>query len=174
MPYVVNKKAQLKIQEMAFVLVAIVIFFALIALVFFSIKLNSIKKQAGLVQEEQAASLVRQISGIPELSWSCSSCIDFDKAMALSLSDKNALSSFLELDYLKIELLYPQSNNQSCVLGSYPNCKNLLLINTTTNFGIVSSAFVNLCRWDSEKQQNICELGKVYASGAGVKKDETK
>lgn len=164
------KKAQVKIQEMAFVLVAVMILFALAALIFFSVKINSMKEQATLLKEEQTASLVRYISGIPELSWNCPGCIDFDKALALSRQDKNAFANFFELDSLELEVLYPKQNEEFCVLGSYPLCSKLVIINKTGNFGISSSAFVTLCRWSSEKQQQVCALGKVYASGTGVGK----
>lgn len=166
-----NKRAQLKIQEMAFVLVAIVIFFALISLVFFSVRINSLKKQASLIQEEQTASLVRHISGTPELSWkACSGCIDLDKAIALKKTGTNAYSSLWELDYLMIERIYPEHQKRECVYGNYPECNSLVLINSTKDYGITSTAFVSLCFWNSEKSQEICELGRIYASGSGVKR----
>ncbi|MEK6855875.1 MAG: hypothetical protein AABX66_01815 [Nanoarchaeota archaeon] len=161
-------KGQLKIQEMAFVLVAIVIFLGLVALIFFSIRLNNIKNEAATLKEEQAAALVRHISGLPELSWDCPGCIDLDKAIALKNSKDISLNNFLELDYLMIEILYPLQKKGNCVIGNYPDCSQILLINDTKDFGVASSAFVTLCRWQSDKQQEVCALGKVYAAGKGV------
>lgn len=171
MRFVELKRAQLKIQEMAFVLVAIVIFFALIALLFFSVKINSIKNQADIIQDEQAASLVRHISGLPEFSWSCVGCVDLDKVMALKKTGSIAALEMLELDYLKIEVLYPSSSQKICAIGNYPSCSEIVLLNKTRDYGLASSAFVNLCRWSSNAQQEICLLGKIYASGAGVKNE---
>lgn len=159
-------KAQLKIQEMAFVLVAIMIFFALLALVFFSVKMGSYKETAANLQEEQASLLVRHISGIPELSWGCPGCIDMDKALALSISNHQDFARSIELDYLMLESLYPDSNPRECNLAVYPDCSKITIISSSnSSFGTASSAFVNLCRWNSEKKQIVCSLGRVYASG---------
>ena len=52
-----GKKAQLKIQEMAFVLLGIMMFFGMVALVYFSIRLSSLEQDVGSQREEEAMTL---------------------------------------------------------------------------------------------------------------------
>ena len=166
-----NKKAQLKVQEMAFVLIAVMIFFALIALFYFSIRISSVQKNAQELFENNAKAITLALSRYPELVWSeCSNCIDLDKAIVFKeMGNSSNYAKKWELDYLMIERVYPKSQSRECVLGTYPTCSSLTLINKTSSFGIVSYSFVNLCRYDSQSNQQICELGKIYASGKNVK-----
>ena len=87
-----TKKAQLKIQQMSFVLVAIVIFFALVSLVYFSISFSSLQEDAEQLRKDEAKQLVRKLSNTPEFAFTsetdCAICIDFDKAMQLANSEQ--------------------------------------------------------------------------------------
>src|SRR3989344_366257 len=100
-------KGQMKIQEMAFVLVAIFIFFALVALLYFSIRLSGLRQSAQMSNDDQAREMVKKIASMPEFSSpECDSCIDLDKA--LIVKNKVVYNNFWELDYLKIERVYPK------------------------------------------------------------------
>lgn len=165
-------KAQMKIQQMAFVLVALAIFFALASLLYFSITLNNLQNTAQGLQDAEAQEIVRKMSGTPELSFTsstdCSSCVDFDKA--LLLKEINAYQSFWNLDYLMIERIYPSSNNEECTRFNYPDCSRITLISSPqNNFGTETpSAFVSIARWDEDTNRFIYELGAIHASGRNV------
>ncbi len=164
------RKGQIKIQEMAFVLVALVVFFALVGLLYLSYRLHGVREAASDLEAEQAAALVRRIAGTPELRWgACAGCIDLDKAVVLG--EHNRTSFYREawgLDYLQIERLYPvPAQPRACSTGTYPACSTLTLLNASS-YGVTSQAYVSLCFWDAQIEQERCELGVIYASGGSV------
>lgn len=161
-----SKTGQMKIQEMAFVLVAIMIFFGLVALIFFSIRVSNLRESAGELREDEAKQLVRKLASTPEFSFrNCQVCIDFDKV--LELKGKKDYQGFWNLDYLAVELVYPDKNGE-CNKSNYPECRSITIINKT-QFGTAPDAFVSLCRWEQEKKGYFkCELGRIYASGKGI------
>lgn len=166
-----NKKGQIKIQEMAFVLIAVMIFFALAALFYFSLRSSSLEKSTQELYENNAKSLAAALSRYPELVWGeCTNCLDFDKALAFKeVGNSSQYSRKWELDYLMIEKVYPKTAKKECMFGNYPSCSYITLINSTSNQGSVSFSFVTICRFDSTIQQETCELGKIYTSGKNIK-----
>ncbi len=166
-----SSKAQMKIQQMAFMLVALVIFFSLAALIYFSFSLSILREQAGKLQEDEAKEIVRTLAGAPELAFTsssdCNSCIDLDKA--LLLKDVPAYKNFWNIDYLMIEKVYPPGSNTECDLFNYPNCGKITIISSQSNFGSASKAFVTLVRWDESLGKYKYELGRLHVSGENIK-----
>ncbi|MEK6928856.1 MAG: hypothetical protein AABW65_02795 [Nanoarchaeota archaeon] len=160
-------KGQLKIQEMAFALLAIIIFLVISGLFYFVFKASSLKEDVGEQRENEAREIARRIANTPEFSWStseCSNCIDLDKLMALK--DKESYKGFWNLEHLRIEVIYPVKNGE-CLKVNYPECSSITLVNKS--IAPLSSAFVSLCRQEFKKQGYIkCELGKIYAGGKKV------
>lgn len=158
-----DSRGQFKIQQMAFVLVAIMIFFAIAALFYFSIRVENLRESAESLNEGEARELVRKLSGTPEFSFSgCVNCVDLDKV--LMLKERRSYEKFWELEFLRVEKVYPE-NEGECTRANYPACKTIT-ITESENFGAPSSAFVSLCRWENEKGGYFkCELGRIYASG---------
>nr|AQS28255.1 hypothetical protein [uncultured archaeon]AQS28835.1 hypothetical protein [uncultured archaeon]AQS29022.1 hypothetical protein [uncultured archaeon] len=166
-----SKKAQMKIQQMAFMLVAVMIFFAMVAIVYFTITSSKLRDTADDLREEEAKELARQMAGTPELMFSkqaspYSSSVDFDKAFALSKMNvyKN---KYWNLDYLMIEKVYPSSINEDCTSGNYPDCRYLILIdNTRGNYTGTQTAPVAIVWWDP-KLESIgnyrFQLGRIHA-----------
>lgn len=159
-----TKKAQIKIQEMAFVLIAIVIFFVMIALIYFSIRMSSMRESVNELKEESAKVTARKLADIPEFSWAaCSGCVDADKIIALK--EKQSYKNFWNLNYLAVEKIYPNYTNVECTINNYPNCRTITVINKTRNKGVVMSAFVSICSYEPKSEgYTKCELGKIYAS----------
>jgi hypothetical protein len=148
-------KGQMKIQQMAFVLIAIAVFFALVALIYLSVRIKGIESGTLELREEEAKEIVRKLSTTPEFySNVCANCVDLDKVIALS--ESRAYEEFWELEYLAVERVYPVSDEK------------IEIVKRSENFGIPSSAFVSLCRWEGEKGYVKCEMGKIYASGKGL------
>ena len=162
-----SSKGQMKIQEMAFVLVAIVIFFALVALFYVSIRVSSLKQDATRLNDESAKEVVKSISSLPEFSsHECDNCIDLDKAIIIK--NEKAYQNFWNLDYLKIERVYPNDGTVECTEVNYPNCTTIT-IKSSKEIGTPNWAFVALCRHEaSDGGYSKCELGRIYASGKGI------
>lgn len=162
-----EKKGQMKVQEMAFVLIAIVIFFAMVALVYFSIRLSTLKTDVTTQREEAAKELVRKLADIPEFSWAeCSGCVDVDKV--LMLKDRTSYKKLWDVDYLMIEKVYPNKTQIECNAANYPDCTTITIINNTKNYGSPTSAFVALCGYEVSAGSVKCELGKIYASAKAI------
>lgn len=159
-----SKKAQLKIQQMAFVLIAILIFFAIIAIFYFSFYANNIKKNAESLSEQEASEIVRKLSSTPEFSFlGCTNCIDFDKIIVLKA--RNSYKELFNLDFLQIEKIYPISEKLECDKFNYPECNTITLIQNE-KIGSPKIALVSICRWENKKGGYYkCEIGRIYASG---------
>ncbi len=157
----------MKVQQMAFVLAAIVIFFALAGLMFLSIRLKSLESGVGDLKEEEAKVLVRKLAGSPELlDKECAYCVDFDKIMALK--GREGYEGFWNLDYLAVRIDYPVKEDVKCSAENYPNC-NIIEVVEGGDFGAADSAFVSVCRWEGDfGGYKKCEIGKILASGEGI------
>ncbi|MDP1695562.1 MAG: hypothetical protein Q8L29_01460 [archaeon] len=160
-----SSRAQMKIQEMAFVLVAIMIFFGLVVLLYMSIRLPSLRQDVNILAQNEASELAKGLSSTPEFAFTitdCSHCIDMDKVIALK--SMNTYKDFWKLDYLKIEKVYPVQTGE-CTGTNYPNCQSITIIDNE-EFGTPSSAFVALCRQAFENGEFYpkCELGRIYAN----------
>jgi hypothetical protein len=169
--YVSCSRGQIKIQQMAFMLVVLVIFFAMVGLVYLAISLANLKERAGALRDEEASKTVQKLSGVPELSFTsasdCSSCVDLDKA--LLLSERDSYNNFWNLDYLRIEKIYPESPDVECTRGSYPNCKWVTIIDKAAgDVAGTKTAFVSLVRWDPDLGGFRYEFGRIHAGGERI------
>jgi len=165
----VKNKAQMKIQQMAFMLIAVMIFFALVGLLILSVGFSGLKEKATALQEKNAILLVSKLANSPEFS--CpekTNCIDLDKIMALKNNINNYKTNkdknFWGVSNIEIIKIYPGGKFIECNSESYPNCNTLKLISEKTT-GITAENFVSLCRkeYDSENYLTYdkCELGKI-------------
>src|SRR3989344_3030780 len=84
-----GKRAQLKIQQMAFMLMAVTLFFILVGMFFLVIKFSGLKESATMLEEENAMLLATKIANSPEFSCGNAfgttkiACIDSDKMIVL-------------------------------------------------------------------------------------------
>ena len=160
--HAIYSKGQVKIQQMAFVLIAMIIFFIMAGLIFVAIYYSSLQKEVEGIREQEVKEIVRRISGSPEFSWlgegDCAACIDFDKVFLLKT--KESYQNFWRgIPYLEISKVYPSSDGE-CNTGNYPNCGSITIIDSKKNF-IAHSAFVALCYYEPTENYVKCELGKV-------------
>jgi len=115
-------KAQLKIQEMAFILVAIVFLFSLVFLFFARFQYAQMQEQAKVLREYRTVQLLHVVAGLPELQCPLqrsgspvSVCIDKDKAKQFS-QDEALRESFSELwknsniVEIKVEEIWPEKD----------------------------------------------------------------
>ena len=167
-----SKKAQLKIQQMAFMLIAVTLFFILVGMFVLSIYLSDLRNTALVFEEKNARLLVAKLANSPEFS--CgeafkgkkTNCIDADKVMMLR-ENINRYSGFWDVENIEIRIIYPESTNIKCTLENYPDC-NIIKIRDgpiTEEF----SNFVSLCRKASLDGEvyNKCEIAKLMVSYGG-------
>ena len=159
----------MKIQETAFMLVALAIFFGLALLIYVSLSVTGLRSEAQQLADEEARELVRKMASVPELTFSsgsdCAACVDLDKA--LMLKELQQYKNFWNLDYLMIERIYPRSEERECARSTYPDCDRLTIIDKRT--GVASqTSFVSLVRWDPNINSFRHEIGKIHASGKNL------
>jgi len=157
----------MKIQQMAFMLIVIFLFFALIGMVIISFKFSGMKEEAAVLEEQNAMLLVSKLANSPEFSCGESfgttkiNCIDMDKVFILK-QNINAYEDFWNIDNIEIRKIYPiLSGEVKCDLNNYPECNYLNLMSEEIT-GIGLSSFVSLCR--IEEGNTKCELGKLIVS----------
>jgi|SRR3989344_6068191 len=165
------KKSQMKIQQMAFMLIAVMVFFALVGLLIAAIGFSGLKEKATALQEKNAMLLVSKLANSPEFSCgedfkSQENCIDFDKVFILKENInkyKTGNKNFWRVSGIEIIKIYPKNSNFiECNSNNYQDCSKITLI---SGQGISAENFVSLCRkeFDSEKfiSYDKCELGKI-------------
>lgn len=164
-----NKKAQMKIQQMIFMLMAVTFLFILVGLLFLSIRLYNLKKTATNLEEENAMLLVSKLANSPEFSCgsafgSKGSCIDFDKLMVLK--DMTDYSELWGVAKIEVRKIYPDEGNTICDEGNYPNCGIIKILDKNVNTLPATSNFVSLCRKESGENTiyDKCELARLMIS----------
>ena len=164
-----NKSGQMKIQQMAFMLIAVTLFFALVAIFVISFKYSGLKQSATELEEENAMMLVTKLANSPEFSCGESfentkiNCIDEDKVMALK--ENPAYSGFWKVSNIEIRKIYPKTEEKICDSENYPNC-SIIKIYSKEVSGFDASNFVSLCRKESLDGETYdkCELAKMMIS----------
>jgi hypothetical protein len=168
----VNKSGQIKIQQMIFMIVAVFILFVIIGLIALSSKMSNLKKSATELERENALSLVSKLANSPEFYCGNSygnqksSCVDFDKAMAL----KNKIEDYEKFwGVSNIEIRIIPNENILCTDDNYPNCDTLKLISDEITGNSVSN-FVSVCYKESNEGDivNKCEIGQIIVSYEAV------
>lgn len=162
------KRGQVKLQQTAFMLIAITLFLILVALAFLSFRLSGLKEKATELQEENAKTLAIKMANSPEFSCGGafgtvrSNCIDLDKVMALK-ENINKYRGFWGVAGISMVRVYPKFNNVKCTLGNYPDCGILEVYSENKTKGADYSNFVSLCRKEliNGETVNKCEIGKI-------------
>ena len=140
----IDRKGQLRIQEMAFVLLAIVLL-GFIAFIFYAkVQSQGIQSSAERIKGETALSLRDKIAALPEIKCTEKLCIDKDKA--LMLKDYNLKGMFQGISEAKIVQLYPYDET--------------IMLYSAGKGNTSYSTFVNLC-----EQKN---LGGIFTYDCGL------
>lgn len=162
-----NKQAQLKIQEMAFFLVAIVLFFVLVGLFAFTIIFSNLSRGATSAAEERTLSSITNLADAPEFSCGEPNCVDGDKVVALMQNKK--YENFWPFSSLSVHRQSTFTKNESdwikCTSSNYPNCDVLEIYDKNIKNERIISNFVALCRLDLENDYNYkkCEVAELVA-----------
>ena len=129
-------KAQMKIQQMAFMLIAVVLFFSLVGMFVIVIKFSGLKESAAVLEERNALLLATKLANSPEFSCGEAfgsarvSCVDADKVMMLKENiEKYSDSDFWGVSNIEIRKIYPKMDEEIiCNIGNYPDCNLIKLI----------------------------------------------
>ena len=161
-----NSKAQVKIQQTAFMLVALVILFVMIFLFIIQFKLASLRGSAQDLEEQNSVLMVSRLAESAEFS--CGQaygsqkeyCLDMDKIFVLSQNIEH-YKSFFGVSNIEIRKIYPPEL-EKCTSTNYPNCGYIKILDKPST-GADHFAFVSLCRKEivNGKYSNKCELGKL-------------
>ncbi|MBS3084767.1 hypothetical protein J4411_02540 [Candidatus Pacearchaeota archaeon] len=162
------KKGQMKVQQMAFMMIGLAIFFILVGLFALSFILSGLKDSKALLDEQRATLLAGRLADSPEFSCANaygtgkSNCVDMDKVFAL----KNKIddySGFWGVLGIEIFRLYPYENQTlECDSSNYPYCGHITILKPK-NLGTDNSAYVSLCRKEKNGNSfyNKCEIGEL-------------
>ncbi len=163
-----SKRSQLKIQEMSFMLIAVVLFFVLVGLFVLAVFYVRIFDQANNIAQERTLSSVRNIANSPELNCNNykSNCVDGDKLMALSMD--NNYQRFFPYSSLRVVLIsgfnksYEDMNK--CDSINYPNCELIEAYNKKVRNERQVANFVAFCRTAVDNGiYEKCEIAKLIA-----------
>ncbi len=166
-----DKRAQLKIQQTAFMLLAITIFFVLVGLFVLIFRVAGIRSTANVLAQDDAMLLVSKLANSPEFSCGQAfgteklDCIDADKVMALKKNSED-YEGFWDVLNIEIRRISPKSEADiECHEFNYPDC-NIISVKSGELGGYSVSNFVALCRKESLEGSvyNKCELAKLIVS----------
>jgi hypothetical protein len=163
------KKAQLKIQQMAFMLIAVTLFFVLIGMFVLTIYVSELKNSAAILEEKNALLLVTKLANSPEFSCGVISgsirinCIDADKVMMLR-ERISKYRGFWGVENIEIRKIYPKTENKECILENYPDCNTIKI--REGEITTEHSNFISLCRKEyfEEEVYDKCEIAKLMVS----------
>lgn len=159
------KKAQYKIMQMAFMVVAVFIFFLMVGIFFFNFQTQKLKETAQVSNEQKTLVLISSIANSPEFHCSSSSsmCVDFDKAKILSLDKYGSLyTDFWPVSSIEIRIIDSSYDKiVSCKNKNLDNCNYYQIYNEENKTEIMKySSYITLCE---KKQVNIdnCKLAQL-------------
>ena len=167
-----SKRAQIKIQQTAFLLIAVTLFFALAGILVLSFRLSSLKESATMLEEKNALLLVSKLANSPELS--CGEafegkkiidCVDADKVMGIK-KDHAKYRRFWGVSNIEIRKIYPKLEGEvECSEANYPKECNLIRIWPRVegeNYTSIAN-YVSLCsKYPKEsKVYDKCEIAML-------------
>lgn len=153
-----EKKAQLKIDETAFMLLALVLLFVFVFIFYSNMQVKQLYSEKNRLQAEKAITLLQKISAMPEFSCLKGDCIDKDKVIAMkNVTGYDALWN--GLSSIRIMTLYP---NQS-----------LITIYEKGRKDITYSAYFPLCttKYHEGYVWQDCDMAKLLVSIEEVKQE---
>jgi hypothetical protein len=160
-----KKHGQFQIQQMAFMIMAIFIFFTLTGLFILRVSMGGLNSDAQDLKREKAISFLSTIPKMTELNFkgSCVNCLDIDKIKIFS--DYGAeYKRFFPLDSLKAFRVYPIPNNTVVDKEMICPSADCIILFDSQNTSIQEYAtFVSVCEGSKRSGifQEKCEIWKL-------------
>jgi hypothetical protein len=164
----VNKKAQYRIQQMVFMIVALLFFFILVGIFIVGYQFRTAKGNFADLQKEQAISFLEVLRNMPEFAYSSKDssskdlCLDLDKIEVISSN----ISNFSDLlPVASVEIIKGSSKRILCPSN---NCNSYLVYDSKQKDTQKYETSVCLCKKLSENSYSYdkCDMGKLIV---GVK-----
>jgi len=156
-------KAQMKIQQMAFMIMAVFFFFVLVGLFFLGIQFRGVGESAQQLQKEQVLSSLEVIADMPELNYNSkwSMALDEDKLRIMSGSFSEDYGEFWPVASIKVYKVYPKSEN--FVKCPALDCNYFEVYDSGQKNVQTYSTYVSVCRKvrESGYTYDRCEVGKL-------------
>tara|TARA_Y100000034_G_scaffold105630_1_gene133100 strand:- start:3976 stop:4494 length:519 start_codon:yes stop_codon:yes gene_type:complete len=156
---------QMKIQQMAFMIVAVFIFFTLVGLFFVSWQSRSIGRNAADLQKQQALSSIEVIRNMPELNCDLTEglCVDEDKLNVLAAGLSDDYAEFWPVASVKVYKVYPSFETEGSKKCPGLNCNYWEVYDSGQTSSEEFSGYVNICKKMRERGSNYekCEVGKL-------------
>ncbi|MCK5321467.1 hypothetical protein KAJ38_02720 [Candidatus Pacearchaeota archaeon] len=166
-------RGQMEIQQMAFMILAVFLFFILVGLFFLGIQFKDIKKNVAQLQTEQAISSLKVIADMPELNYDSheSMTLDEDKLRIMSGNLGTYYSEFWPVASVKVYKIYPKFNER--VKCPALNCNYFEIYDNGQESMKTYSTYVSICKKVKETGYiyDRCEVGKLVV---GVITNEAK
>jgi hypothetical protein len=164
----IAKTAQLGIQKMAFMIIAVFLFFIFVGLFFLSWQYKDVREGYEELEKEQTISYLSSISDISELNCKDNSylCLDEDKLKIMSgLPDleKQEYKEIWPVSSIKVYKIYPSF--ESLIKCPGLNCNYYEVYDSNQESSKEFSTYVLICKKISYSYTK-CEIGKL---SAGVK-----
>jgi len=156
-------KGQMKIMQMAFMIVAVFIFFVLVGLFFLSIQLGNIRGNAAQLQRDQAISSLRVIADMPELNYDSreSMTLDEDKLRIMSGNLSRTYDLYWPVASIGVYKIYPEFDEEKRCPGT--DCNYYEIYDSGQGDVETYSTFVSICKKmkESGSVYDKCEVGKL-------------
>ncbi len=166
-----TKLGQMKIQQMAFMLLAVFLFFILVGLFFLNVHLRGLHKNADQLYTEAAISSFQTLIYMPELTYyGQSNSLDEDKLRVMSGKVLD-YSEFWPVESIKVYKIYPSFQKE--IKCPAIDCNYYDIYNSGQKNIHTVSTFVSICSRvnDAGFVYDKCEIGKLVV-GVINKNDE--
>lgn len=151
-------KAQMKIQQMAIMIVAVFFFFILVGLFFVGWQYKSIIQNYEELQKEQVLSSLDVIASMPELS--CGElCLDEDKM--ISMKNREEYDEFWPVASIKVYKIYPKIDEMKECPSK--DCNYFEIYDSGQRNVKEFATYVSVCKTIKEQgyAYDDCGIGKI-------------
>jgi hypothetical protein len=151
--YEAEKRGQMKIMQMAFMIVGVFIFFVIVGLFVLVISFNNTRGSAEDLAREEAISFLGTIASLSEFSYDSdeSYCVDEDKLKVLTGGFGNAYEEFWPVASIEVCVLYPN-------VGEVIECPG----EGCNYYDVYDSGQVNVEKYSS--YVSVCQRVKEYGT----------
>lgn len=157
------KKADMQIQQMAFMIVAVFIFFGLVGIFFINIQIKKLGGNAASLQRDQAISSLQVIADMPELAFKSSETLvlDEDKLRVMSEDFGKNYESLWPVASIDVYKIYPKP--EKFIKCPAQNCNHYKIYDNNQTSKQTYSTFVSICSKQKESGSfyERCEIGKL-------------
>ncbi len=171
-PFCANsRRGQMKIMQMMFMIVGVVLFFVLVGLFFLRVSFSNLHSGARELAKEQAISSMKTIAEMPELSYDARNpmMLDEDKLTAMSGGLGENYTDFFPVASVEVYKIYPVFSK--VIKCPAANCNYYDVYDSGQQEVTKLSSYVSICKKLKEfgSVYDKCALGKIVI---GVKNEK--